>query len=816
MGLHTSFVSSMWPFSSLLMTWVHVHVNSSENLAAEIELDPHKPTVYVLPKRSVTDLLVLYYLCKKYRLPLPTTSIGDLKQSGQASYVYLARPGIIQTKQTPHTISSFVSMIERVRAHDDVQLVPVSVIWGRNPGKGEKSFFKLLFTDDENAGSLHKAFIVMAQGRKCHAHFGKSVQLQDFITSEGLPDDQVARKLRRVFRVHFTRQRTAVLGSRLYVFERVLSDIVQSPAVQRMIDEETKKKDLREKHVAKAYQYAREIASDMQYPVVMFLEVLLTWVWHKIFQGLVVKNIEPINKLATEAEIVYVPTHRSHIDYMVLNFCLFQCQLPVPHTAAGINLNFWPAGPIIRRAGGFFIRRSFAGNRLYAAVFSEYVHYLLTHGYSVSFFPEGGRSRTGQVLPLKTGMLAMVVHSYLRKQAKPLVFVPISINYDKVVEVRSYMKELSGASKRKESFGQLLEARRVLKNKFGQAYLSFGNPIPLAEFLDRNAKSWRQEQLPEDRKPEWFAGVVDQLAHDIAIEMNASTTVSLVALMSLVLLSTPQKALPEDELYGVMEALRQMLQKAPYDKNIHLPDGDLRAQIKDLLKLEVFCQFQHVGGDIIYLDMEQSVLNQYYKSNIVHVFALPAVIARFFQTHDALSRDILVDACQQFYPFLQTELFLKWTPEELPAVLNEILEAMIAQGLLRLNGQRYERAEMDSPQAVYLQIIGRMLGFMFDRSLIALALLAHMKPNTSITREGFELQCQKMTQRSAILSGLRNLETNDKAHFLALLNFMKKLGLIEFEAEGRIVVKEQLRAMSRATDLLLNADIRASIRRMLA
>jgi 1-acyl-sn-glycerol-3-phosphate acyltransferase len=119
---------------------------------------------------------------------------------------------------------------------------------------------------------------------------------------------------------------------------------------------------------------------------------ILGFTWNRLYQGINVHNAERVRQLAHDGhEIVYVPCHRSHMDYLLLSYVLYHQGLVPPHIAAGINLNFWPAGPIFRRLGAFFIRRTFKGNKLYSTVFREYLGELFNRGYSVEYFVEGGR-----------------------------------------------------------------------------------------------------------------------------------------------------------------------------------------------------------------------------------------------------------------------------------------------------------------------------------------------------------------------------------------------------------------------------------------
>src|SRR5690554_636021 len=195
--------------------------------------------------------------------------------------------------------------------------------------------------------------------------------------------------------------------------------------------------------------------SDYAYTAIRFLELVLSWFWNKFYDGIKVNNLDGVREIAHGHEIIYVPCHRSHIDYLLMSYLLFTNGLTPPHIAAGINLNMPVIGGLLRRGGAFFMRRSFRGNPLYASVFNEYLHTLFTKGFPVEYFVEGGRSRTGRMLQPKTGMLAITLRSYLRSSRLPIAFVPVYIGYERVLEGRTYLGELRGAAKKKESIGDL-------------------------------------------------------------------------------------------------------------------------------------------------------------------------------------------------------------------------------------------------------------------------------------------------------------------------------------------------------------------------
>ncbi len=142
--------------------------------------------------------------------------------------------------------------------------------------------------------------------------------------------------------------------------------------------------------------------------------------------------------------------------------------LHLPHIAAGINLNMPVVGGILRRGGAFFLRRSFKGNRLYAAVFDAYLNQILQRGHSIEYFVEGGRSRTGRLLAPKGGMLVMTINSYVKNPQRPIVFVPIYFGYEKLIEGDSFISEMGGAEKKKESLGGLIRSIKSLARALRQ------------------------------------------------------------------------------------------------------------------------------------------------------------------------------------------------------------------------------------------------------------------------------------------------------------------------------------------------------------
>src|SRR3546814_7907274 len=150
------------------------------------------------------------------------------------------------------------------------------------------------------------------------------------------------------------------------------------------------------------------------------------------------------------------------------------------------------------------MRCSFKCNPLYTSVFNEYLHNLFTRGFPVEYFVEGGRSRTGRMLQPKTGMLALTLRSYVRSSRLPILFVPVYIGYERVLEGRTYLGELRGAAKKKESIFDIFKVIGALKQRFGQVWVNFGEPLKLNELLDQEQHGCRQQTYAPDYRPEWL------------------------------------------------------------------------------------------------------------------------------------------------------------------------------------------------------------------------------------------------------------------------------------------------------------------------
>jgi glycerol-3-phosphate O-acyltransferase len=212
-----------------------------------------------------------------------------------------------------------------------------------------------------------------------------------------------------------------------------------------------------------------------------------------------------------------------------------------PLVAAGVNLSFWPLGPIFRRAGAYFLRRTFDGDPLYTAVFRRYVQQLIKDGITQEFFIEGTRSRTGRTLQPRLGMLGMVLEAYARGVRRDVYLVPLGVSYERLVEERSMTDERRGARKTRENLLALLRARGVLKRRYGAVAIRFGTPMSLSELIGGE----RATLAAPSREPAAKAArgaVTERVALEVCRRISALVSAGRSAAGAAALLATPARS----------------------------------------------------------------------------------------------------------------------------------------------------------------------------------------------------------------------------------------------------------------------------------
>ncbi|CCQ12694.1 Glycerol-3-phosphate acyltransferase [Pseudoalteromonas luteoviolacea B = ATCC 29581] len=804
MRIVSSFMLALAKIGNLLFVKTKLLPN---NPIEQFNLDPNLPTFYVARLNAHSDLAALDKVCSSLGLP----KASQYEKIGQAKlprFIGIQNPTPLfsSTAKPSDALDQGQAIFQALRASPTtkVQLIPVTILWGRAPGK-EKPGVGTLLSSSLTPSWFRKLFVILFSGRDNLVRLSRPIAVSELMHDKS-DVDELPHKLLRVARVHFHRQKLAATGPKLPSREQLFSSLLASTSVRQAIIDEAKEKGLSQEEARReAIKMLEEIAANYSDAMVRVAERILTWLWTKLYNGIEVKHVERVHALADKGhEIIYVPCHRSHMDYLLLTYVIYHQGLVPPHIAAGVNLNFFPAGGIFRRSGAFFIRRSFAGSKLYSAVFKEYLSQLFIKGYSVKFYTEGGRSRTGRLLPPKTGMLAMSLQAMLRGIDRPISIVPVYIGYEHVMEINTYLKELAGNHKKNESIFGVFKAIKNLKN-YGRGYLNFGEPINVNQFLNEHQADWRDAIHPsEAKKPNWMNTQVAALATKIMTNINSTAALNSVNLLSLILLSSEQFSLSKNKLLAQLKFYLTLQKNAPYHTEITLPDQNPEALLDHALTLNKFDVHHDRFGDIISIAEREQTLVNYYKNNVLHLFAVPAVIAQFLLYKDRVT----INSCQihldKLYPLFAKEWFLS---TQRAHYVEEVLAVFVAQGLVIKNEEQWE-LNNDSQSRSQLETLGKSIQLTLERYAILTALMLG-KPDYEQAQ--LALDYETLAGRLGRLHGIKSPEFFDGKVFSSLIGSMIEQGYLIQADESRLCANDQLAALQQSLMTLLPARVWQSI-----
>jgi glycerol-3-phosphate O-acyltransferase len=783
----------------------------------EVILDPaaqatvgSEQVVYVMRSTSLTDFIVAQRALQRAGLPDPNQPLL-LNGREFPRVMYLAKG------KDESAAAAIDELLELLEAHHQdnslqVQVLPLGLFWGRKPGQ-ERREGKTMVADLDNPGKWHKFWLVMFSGRHILVRGSAPVRLRQMTDENGV-DRRIAHKLARVARVHFVRLRHAVAGPKITERAEVIRSLLATPALQQAIADEAKSKRISRADAERAaFKYLDEIAANYSDTLVRILDRFMGWMWSKIYHGVHVEGGHRIRSLAQAGhEIIYVPCHRSHMDYLLLSYTIYKEGLVPPHIAAGVNLDFFPAGPLFRRGGAFFLRRSFKGNKLYSEVFREYLNRLFQKGYPVEYFTEGGRSRTGRLLAPKTGMIAMTIQGMLRGQTRPMSIVPVYLGYEHVMEVATYLKELQGSSKQKESFFQVLASLRHLKN-FGDGYVTFGEPINVGEALDNLQPSWRQSittGAEEPARPKWLTPTVNVLAEQIMQRINNAAALNSINLSALVLLSAEQHSLTREELISQMEVYTTILREVPYSLDSYVP-SETGAELWQLAsKQDKFTIVSDSMGELIRLEGNKAIAMTYYRNNIMHMVIVPAIVAAIAVAHGQFHEADAVSLLEQLHPLLQDELFISHDHDSMALWVAALLQQFTEMKLVRRNPDASYRAPVrESPYYLQLQLLARGASETLQRYSIVLELLQQAQP---IARAELEQQAVALAERLSALHGISAPEFFDKKVLTGLIATLKAQTYIDVDAQGQLIADQRVGEFSDRIDTLIEPAVLQTIR----
>ncbi len=802
-----------WIAGKVFATWARPAVQPDK--PASFVSGDDAEVCYVLETGGLADTLALDRICRMHGMPSPFSSLnfGGLRENRRVIILRRTRGYIFRRKRVTGSTRLRRLVDASIDANGkEVSLLPVAIYWGRSPEK-ERSLVKILFSENwDVAGRTRKFLATVLHGRNTLLRFSEPATLSSII-QEGLDSELAFRKVSRILRVHFRKRRTATVGPDLSHRRTLVNQVLMNPQVRRIIKSESgDSRALLERKTHKARKYAQEIAAHISYPTVGVIYRLLRWLWNRMYDGIVLHHVGRLHEAAREKEIVYVPCHRSHFDYLLLAYIVYDEGLSLPHTAAGINLNMPVIGSILRRGGAFFLRRSFKGNRLYAAVFNAYLREILKRGHSIEYFVEGGRSRTGRLLTPKGGMLVMTVHSYMQAPRRPVVFVPIYFGYEKLIEGDSFISELGGAEKKKESLLGLIRSVRALRENFGKVYVNVGQPVELDPILDRQQPDWRELMAQQEERPVWLNDVIDKLGNEIMVGINAAAAVTPISLLATVLLSSPKQSVGEQELLRQLRMSMDLLEKFRYSDSVTVPDWSPKQIVSHGEELGVINRTAHTLGDVLHMSERVAVLMTYFRNNVQHLFAIPASIACCFIHGRQLEHSELQRLVRLIYPFMKEELCLQWDDEEIDDVTTAGINALLGLKILtrRKGGKKLVRPPAGSGKAYQLLMLGQSMVPMLQRFYLVISLL-DKNGSGVLSRARLEKLCQQSAERLSMIYGLHSPDFFDRALFQDFIRMLREQNVLRRNKDGLLEFDDDITSIGEDARLVLGEEIRHSI-----
>jgi glycerol-3-phosphate O-acyltransferase len=773
---------------------------------------PERPICYVLNEYGAADIVVLEKVCAAHGLPSPSQALK--KPLPSQSVLFLERRAGFWGNRTDYRISDEMRTFVDAALEDptlDVDLVPVTVLWGRAPDR-QHSWLRILLSENwERVGRFQRMLSIMVNGRNLFVQFGEPLSLRAAV-NEGPDKSRAVRRITRSLRTVLARQRAAAIGPDLSHRRTMTTQLLRAAPVRRaMADEMRSKKISRREALKLAQDYINEIAANYSHIFVAFMAKGLSWFWTRLYDGVELHHVEQLQRIIDGNEVIYVPCHRSHIDYLLLSYVIYYKGYAIPHIAAGVNLNMAGVGRFLRKGGAFFMRRSFKGNALYTMVFMKYLGLMMARGHSIEYFIEGGRSRTGRLLQPKTGMLSMTLRSYLRDPRRPIVFLPVYFGYERVVEGKTYVNEMLGKPKEKESLFTMLRAIPTLRKHFGKVHVSFGEPIRLDDVLKRHDPENRRA-VEKVERPAWLSTAVDELATRIMTNINGAACVAPMNLIALALLATPKQSMLETDLVRQFELYASLLRQAPYSALVWVTETDGASIVRHGERMGVIQRLKHPLGDVMKMTEENSVLMTYFRNNVLHLMALPSLIACCFLNNRTMHTQDIQRLMWRIYPYVRDELFLRWTEEEVSAAVLETLDDLSNHGLLESveAGAQWRRPPTGSAEAVQLSMLAHITVQIIERYYLVISVL--LKHGSGrISQDALESQCQLMAQRMSLLYELNSPEFFDKNLFKNFIDLLRARNVLGVNAEGRLTYTDMLPAVADDAQLVLHEQIRNSV-----
>jgi len=590
----------------------------------------------------------------------------------------------------------------RVAQHDDPTMVPIRVVWLARERDGKrrvslKDF--IVFGDPRDPNIARQRWIRTFQPERIRIVVGESAHKSRLEMLWADPSGRgpaegtsLSEFIALKAWLALERAERSLRGARYKVPKFLREDLYWSRGFQRGVSRLAIQEDAPlSKMQRNTARYLKEIAATHSPYVIDIVTGIMAWVLSLGYQNLEysTEDLRELYQIGEEHPLVFLPSHKSNSDHLVLQYVLYQNEFPPNHTASGINLNFFPIGPLLRRTGIFFIRREFKTNEPYKFVLRQYIDYLLEKRFPLEWYLEGGRSRTGKLRAPRLGMLSYVVDAYLRGLVDDVVFIPVSIAYDQISDIGAYATEQLGGKKEEESFAWALRFIGNLHRRYGSIHVRFGEPLSLHDAVP----------MGTDLTTERGRHVIPKMAFAISNRINDATAITPISLVTLALLSQPDQGLTVDEAVTALDPFLDYVRQR--DLPTTAPGLDVTPELvevalEELVTSKVVSKVEGLSDVVYVIDQNQHLAAAYYRNTIIHFFidgsilevavagmlrdgtaGMEELLARAFGWRAILKFDFFFEGRDGFRDSIIEELLLE-CPDGIDRVNNGDLETVFA------------------------------------------------------------------------------------------------------------------------------------------
>jgi glycerol-3-phosphate O-acyltransferase len=761
------------------------------------------------PESNGRSVIFLLDACSRFEERLLVDWIERAQRNGSSTYQAYPIP---PSRRRRH--ARIDSRLEACLATDeDPLLAPLRVVWHPEQVNGERAVrltHLLTFGDPRDPGLVRQVWVRRRHPDRCHIVAGEPARLSelrrrwqqaggmDFSQTTGLAEFVV-----RQAALALERAERRLRGARYKVPRFVHEDILARPALRGGVARFARALGRSEQSVFReASRYLREIAAQHSPYVIDLVAHAIRILYRRGYGALHYDRaqLERIYSLTQRHPVVFLPSHKSNLDHLVLQYALHENGHPPNHTAGGINMNFFPMGPLFRRSGVFFIRRTFKDNQVYKLVLRQYVDYLIEKRFSLEWYIEGGRSRSGKLLPPRLGLLAYVVDAYRRGKSDDVFLIPVAIVYDQIQDVGDYVAEQRGAAKERESFAWFLRFVRRLRRRYGDIHLRFGEPLSLQAAL--GPQDPHAEPNPDEQNL-----ALQKLAFEVAVRINRVTPITPTSLVTLALLGHSDRSLSVDEtvaaLRNLVDYVRRRNLPTTDDLQFYTPDG-VRRVLETLVESAVLTSFAE-GPEAVYaIGPEQHLTAAYYRNTVIHFFVNGAIaeLALLGAAEDGVAeaKAKFWEETMRLRDLLKFEFFFA----DKDAYREELRQE------IALHDPDWE-AQLEGGPAAIRALVQRFRPFSSHRILrpfleayrVVADVLAVQEPAATMDERELLSQCMALGKQYRLQRRIRNAESLSKVLFENALRLARNRKLVE-PAGTDVTARRQ--AFAR--------DIRETIRRV--